>query len=108
MYRTKAIYQLSDLKQSSWKILRLFEIYRQSGSQAPVTVNRLQVLNHSFERMKKNCINVYIYLERTKELILLILLYLCGFLIHVYNVWKKEPCLMHKTWLCFPYIVNMY
>ena len=36
MYRTKAIYQLSDLKQSSWKILRLFEIYRQSGSQAPV------------------------------------------------------------------------
>ena len=37
MYRTKAIYQLSDLKQSSWKILRLFEIYRQSGSQAPVS-----------------------------------------------------------------------
>ena len=36
MYRTKAIYQLSDLKQSSWKILQLFEIYRQSGSQAPV------------------------------------------------------------------------
>ena len=36
MYRTKAIYQLSDLKQSSWKILGLFEIYRQSGSQAPV------------------------------------------------------------------------
>ena len=73
-----------------------------------VTVNRLQVLNHSFERMKKNCINVYIYLESTKELILLILLYLCGFLIHVYNVWKKEPCLMHKTWLLFPYIVHMY
>ena len=39
MYRTKAIYQLSDLKQSSWKILRLFEIYRQSGSQAPVAAN---------------------------------------------------------------------
>ena len=38
MYRTKAIYQLSDLKQSSWKILRLFEIYRQSGSQAPVAI----------------------------------------------------------------------
>ena len=38
MYRTKAIYQLSDLKQSSWKILRLFEIYRQSGSQAPVDI----------------------------------------------------------------------
>ena len=38
MYRTKAIYQLSDLKQSSWKILRLFEIYRQSGSQAPVHI----------------------------------------------------------------------
>ena len=38
MYRTKVIYQLSDLKQSSWKILRLFEIYRQSGSQAPVAV----------------------------------------------------------------------
>ena len=37
MYRTKAIYQLSDLKQSSLKILRLFKIYRQSGSQAPVT-----------------------------------------------------------------------
>ena len=36
MYRTKAIYQLSDLKQSSWKILPLFEIYCQSGSQAPV------------------------------------------------------------------------
>ena len=36
MYRTKAIYQLSDLKQSSLKILRLFKIYRQSGSQAPV------------------------------------------------------------------------
>ena len=40
MYRTKAIYQLSDLKQSSWKILRLFEIYRQSGSQAPVNDSR--------------------------------------------------------------------
>ena len=36
MYRTKAIYQFSNLKQSSWKILRLFEIYLQSGSQAPV------------------------------------------------------------------------
>ena len=36
MFRTKAIYQLSDLKQSSLKILRLFKIYRQSGSQAPV------------------------------------------------------------------------
>ena len=40
MYRTKAIYQLSDLKQSSWKILRLFEIYRQSGSQAPVIADK--------------------------------------------------------------------
>ena len=39
MYRTKAIYQFSDLKQSSWKILRLFAIYRQSGSQAPVVLN---------------------------------------------------------------------
>ena len=38
MYRTKAIYQLSDLKQSSLKILRLFKIYRQSGSQAPVAL----------------------------------------------------------------------
>ena len=39
MYRTKAIYQLSDFKkQSSWKILRLFEIYRQSESQAPVYI----------------------------------------------------------------------
>ena len=38
MYRTKAIYQLSDLKQSSLKILRLFKIYCQSGSQAPVDV----------------------------------------------------------------------
>ena len=44
MYRTKAIYQLSDLKQSSWKILRLFEIYRQSGSQAPVRHNFFYVI----------------------------------------------------------------
>ena len=39
MYRTKAIYQLSDLNQSSLKILRLFKIYRQSGSQAPVLLS---------------------------------------------------------------------
>ena len=44
MYRTKAIYQLSDLKQSSLKILRLFKIYRQSGSQAPVH-------KYSFEKL---------------------------------------------------------
>ena len=46
MYRTKAIYQLSDLKKSSWKILRLFEIYRQSGSQAPVCM-KMQNMNFS-------------------------------------------------------------
>ena len=58
MYRTKAIYQLSDLKQSSWKILRLFEIYRQSGSQAPVR----NYLNKVLKYLKKgHCTVVYYY-----------------------------------------------
>jgi len=56
MYRTKAIYQLSDLKQSSWKILRLFEIYRQSGSQAPVSAIYAPQVNMKWKLCARACV----------------------------------------------------
>ena len=60
MYRTKAIYQLSDLKQSSWKILRLFEIYRQSGSQAPVCdLHHTSII--SIQEPSKRKKNIFVY-----------------------------------------------